>query len=69
MTISRFDIFRMEKDGGLLWIGTAGDVKEAQKVVTPPVSRDFILFDLKTGAKMALKAGDSDGQGQHFAGG
>ena len=71
MTISRFDIFRMEKDGGLLWIGTADDVKEAQKVVTqqPPVSRDFILFDLKTGAKMALKTGDSDGQGQHFAGG
>ena len=33
-----------------------------------PHLKDFNLFDLKTGAKMALKAGDSDGQGQHFAG-
>lgn len=34
MTIPRFDIFRIDKDGSLFWIGTADDVKEAQKVVT-----------------------------------
>jgi hypothetical protein len=45
---------------GLLWIGTADDVKEAQKLVAqqPSGSRDFILFDLTTGAKMPMKAGD-----------
>jgi hypothetical protein len=60
MTVPRFDIFRMEKDGGLLWIGTADDVKEAQKLITQQLSgsRDLILFDLTTGAKMPMKTGD-----------
>jgi len=34
MTIPRFDIFRIDKDGGLCWIGAADDVTEAQKLVT-----------------------------------
>jgi hypothetical protein len=65
MTIPRFDIFRIDKDGGLFWIGTADDVVEARELATqnPSRSKDFILFDLKTGAKTALKAGGSDGQG------
>ena len=60
---SRFDIFRTERDGGLLWIGTADDVREAQKLITqqPSGSRDFVLFDLKTGTKMAMTAGDLQG--------
>jgi hypothetical protein len=71
MTIPRFDIFRIDKDGGLFWIGTADDVLEAQKLVTqnPSRSKDFVLFDLKTGAKMAMKAGGANGQSQRFAGG
>ena len=65
MTIPRFDIFRIDEDGGLFRIGTAEDVVEARELATqnPSLSKDFILFDLKTGAKTALKAGDSDGQG------
>jgi hypothetical protein len=66
MTIPRFDILRIDKAGGLLWIGTADDVVEARELATqnPSRSKDFILFDLKTGAKTALKArGGSDGQG------
>ena len=49
MTIPRFDIFRIDKDGGLFWIGAADDVAEAQKLVTQQQSgsRDFILFDLE----------------------
>jgi hypothetical protein len=60
MTIPRFDIFRMEKDGGLFWIGTADDVGEAQKLITrqQASSRNYILFDLRTGAKKEMKAGD-----------
>jgi hypothetical protein len=61
MTIPRFDIFQIDKDGGLCWIGAAGDVTEAQKLVTKQPSagsRDFILFDLRTGAKQAMKSGD-----------
>ena len=71
LTIRRFDIFRIAKDGGVFWIGNADDVHEAQELVTqnPSRSKEFLLFDLKTGTKMALKAGGSDGQGQHFAGG
>ena len=60
MTIPRFDIFRVDKDGGLLWIGTADNVAEAQKLVNqqPAGSRDFILFDLRTGAKKVMKSGE-----------
>jgi hypothetical protein len=61
MIIPRFDIFRIEKDGGLFWIGTADDVAEAQKLVTKqpsPGSRDFILFDLKTGDRKTMNSGD-----------
>jgi len=60
MTIPRFDIFRIDKDGGLFWIGAADDVAEAQKLVTQQQSgsRDFILFDLRTGAKKIMKSGD-----------
>jgi hypothetical protein len=60
MTIPRFDIFRIDKDGGLFWIGTADDVAEAQKLVTQQRagSRDFILFDLRTGAKKVMKSED-----------
>jgi len=61
MTVPRFDIFRIDNDGGLCWIGTADDVTEAQKLVTKQPSaglRDFVLFDLRTGAKRAIKSGD-----------
>ena len=54
MTILRFDIFRIDKDGGLCWIGAADDVTEAQKLVTKQPSagsRDFMLFDLRTGVR------------------
>ena len=52
MTIPRFDILRIDKDGGLFWIGTGDDVLEAQKLVTqnPSRSKDFVLFDLKNGS-------------------
>ena len=39
MTIPRFDIFRIDKDGGLFWIGTADDVVEARKLATQNPSR------------------------------
>ena len=61
MTIPRFDIFRIDKDGTLFWIGAADDVAEAQRLVTrqpSPGSRDFILFDLRTGAKKVMKSGE-----------
>jgi hypothetical protein len=61
MTIPRFDIFRIEKDGGLFWIGTAADVAEAQRLVIKQPStssREFVLFDLKTGAKKAMNSED-----------
>jgi hypothetical protein len=60
MTIPRFDIFRIDKDSTLFWIGAADDVAEAQKLVTQqqPGSRDFILFDLRTGAKKVMKSGE-----------
>jgi hypothetical protein len=61
VTIPRFDIFRIDKDGGLCWIGAVDDVTEAQKLVTKQPSagsRDFTRFDLRTGAKQAIKSGD-----------
>ena len=61
MTIPRFDIFRIDKDGSLFWMGTADDVTQAQQLVTQKSSGscDFILFDLKTGTKLAMKPGDT----------
>jgi hypothetical protein len=71
MTIPRFDIFRIEKNGGLFWIGTADDVAEAQKLVTKQPSagsRDFVLFDLKTGDKKAMNSGDLQPQNHEAVG-
>jgi hypothetical protein len=64
MTIPRFDISRIHKGGSLSWIGTANDTPETQKPFTQKSSRlkDFLLFDLKKGAKTAMKAGDVYGQ-------
>jgi hypothetical protein len=56
MTIPRFDIFRVDKGGSLLWIGTAEDIEEARKRVTehPSRSKEFFLLDSRTGAKVVL---------------
>jgi hypothetical protein len=45
----------------LFWMGTADDVTQAQQLVTQKSSGscDFILFDLKTGTKLAMKPGDT----------
>ena len=61
MIIPRFDIFRVDKDGSLCWMGTADDVAEAQKLVTQQKSgsRDFVVFDLRTGSKMEMKSGNT----------
>ncbi len=61
MIIPRFDIFRVDKDGSLFWMGTADDVSEAQKLVSrqPTSSRDFVLFDLRTGTKLEMKSGNT----------
>ena len=62
MIIPRFDIFRVDKDGSLFWMGTADDVSEAQKLVSTPAnpsSRDFVLFDLRTGTKLEMKSGNT----------
>jgi hypothetical protein len=63
LTIPRFDIFRIDKDGSFFWIGTADNVKEAQELATqnPSPSKHFVLFDLKTGAKMAM-SGDYEAE-------
>jgi hypothetical protein len=34
MTIPRFDIFRIDKDGSFFWTGTVDNVKEVQKLAT-----------------------------------
>jgi hypothetical protein len=54
MIISRFDIFRVDKDGSLFWMGTADDVTRQQSG-----SRDFVLFDLRTGTKLEMKFGNT----------
>jgi hypothetical protein len=68
MTMPRFDIFRIDKDGSLFWIGTANDTHETQELVTQNLSRskDFLLFDLKTGAKIPMRAGNVY-KSQHLA--
>jgi len=64
MIFPRFDIFRIDQDGSLFWMGTAHDVTEAQKLVARQQSgsRDFILFDLKNGTKLAMKSGETPQQ-------
>jgi len=61
MTIPRFDIFRVDKDGSLFWMGTAENVSEARKLVTRQQSgsRDFVLFDLRNGTKVEMKSGST----------
>jgi hypothetical protein len=57
MTIPRFDIFRRDRIGGLLWIGTAADISEARNRIAqhPSRSQEFLLLDMRTGAKIPLK--------------
>jgi hypothetical protein len=59
--IQPFDIFRIEKDGGLVWIGTAETMDAAKARATVDCASkpgDFWIVSLKTGNKIEVKATD-----------
>jgi hypothetical protein len=59
--IQPFDIFRIEKDGGLVWVGTAETMDAAKaraRAECASKAGDFWIVSLKTGNKLELKAID-----------
>jgi hypothetical protein len=60
MSAHRLDIFRIERGGSLLWIGTAEDLDEAQRYVAqlPAGAEEFCVVDLTTGVRTPLRAED-----------
>jgi hypothetical protein len=62
MSVPRLDIFRIERGGSLLWIGTAEDLDEARRYVAqlPAGTKEFCAVDLTTGVRTPLQAGDQN---------
>jgi len=61
--IAPFDIFEVERGGGLLWRGSAATLDEAQARVREfgkSSPGEYIIKSIRTGNKMVVK---SDGQG------
>ena len=52
------DIFKQEKDGVLLWKGTAENLEVAKLSVQALVKKspgDYVIFDQETGTKLLVK--------------
>jgi hypothetical protein len=62
MSVHQLDIFRIERGGSLLWIGTAEDLDEARRYVAElhAGTKEFCVVDLTTGVKTPLHAGDQN---------
>jgi hypothetical protein len=57
----RFDVFKLYKDGSVLWLGTAEDLEEAKKRVLPQIEEDgckFCVRDQKTGGSLTYLPSD-----------
>ena len=64
-----FDIFQVE-DSGVLWLGSAATVEDAQEQVRQIAARapgKYLLFDQKTGTKLVIEPHRTGGS-MHLAG-
>lgn len=56
--IPPFDIFRKEKDGAVLWIGTASTMEDAERKVATAISlvpASYLIISLKTGNERVIE--------------
>ena len=62
----RFDLFRMEENGTLSWLGPMDSLAEAKKFVTrlAPSSNGFCVVDRETGEKTLIGPKNSKGLGR-----
>jgi hypothetical protein len=54
-----FDIFRIQTEGGVCWIGSAENLEAAKmtvKAASAKEPRDFLIVSLETGWKTEIKA-------------
>jgi hypothetical protein len=69
----RFDAFRVEKSGGVCWVGTAENLAAARALLRPIAleqsAEQFLVLDQATGARMTVHATDllSNGTAQQEA--
>ena len=52
--MSQFDIFHVETDGGLRWIGTSNTLESAVssvKILAAPTPGDYVIISKETGEK------------------
>lgn len=55
-----FDIFRLDKDGGLQWVQTADSLQAAKlriEVLALSAPGEYVVFSQKTGNKTVIAAG------------
>jgi hypothetical protein len=62
----RFDLFRIEENGKLSWLGPMDSVAEAKKFVIrlAPSSKGFCVVDQETGEKTLIGPKNSKGLGR-----
>jgi len=57
--VRTFDVFRVQTEGGVRWIGTVESIEAAKaliKVESAKPPGDFLVVNLETGHKMEIKA-------------
>lgn len=63
--ISQFDVFVSEPGGNVMWQGAAATMKDAEamikKLAEASPQREYVIFNLKTGQRIAVKADGLDG--------
>ena len=55
----RLDVFRIQEEGEVRWIGTAETLEAAKALIKAESAKrpgDFLVVDLETGYKMEIKA-------------
>lgn len=61
LMLAPFDIFRLDSEDRMLWVGSAGDLETAKariRELMKDVPADYLIFSLKTQHKMRIKKGE-----------
>ena len=63
--VSQFDVFASEPGGHVMWQGAAATLEDAEAMIkklarTSP-NREYVIFNLRTGEKILVKADGLDG--------
>ena len=57
--IRTFDVFRVQTESGVRWIGTVGSMETAKALIKTESAKqpgDFLVVNLETGERMEIKA-------------